>query len=222
MIDRLAARCRTVLCGNDYIAAHFSRFAPVKVLPTGVDTDRWVPGERAARPTLVWSGSAGGLPYLYAIEAPLARLLAAVPDARLRVVCNAAPKWARLDPARVEFVPWSPSSEVAAVQSAWVGLMPMPDTPWTRGKCSFKMLTYLACGVPAVASPYGMNAQVIAGGGAFGAESDDDWIGQLLALLGNDGAAREAGRVGRQQIERQYSAALIGTQLAQALREAAT
>ena len=99
------------------------------------------------------------------------------------VVCNEAPRFKVLSPDRVEFVQWSPEAEVAAVQSATVGLMPMPDNDWARGKCSFKMLTYLACGVPAVASPWGMNQQVIQGGGAIGAVSEKEWFDAITSLL---------------------------------------
>lgn len=222
MVDRQASRCRMVLCGNRYIAEHFARFAPVRLLPTGVDTQRWVPDTRDEQPTLVWSGSAGGLPFLYAIEGALARVLAGVPRARLRVVCNAVPAFRAIAPDRVDFVPWSPETEVASVQSAWVGLMPMPDTPWTRGKCSFKMLTYLACGVPAVASPWGMNREVIDGGGAFAAVSDDDWVDVVQTLLRDPDAATRAGLVGRAQIESRYASRLLGRELADALRAAAS
>ncbi|WP_374399947.1 hypothetical protein [Niveibacterium sp.] len=221
MVDRLASRCRLVLCGNDYIAEHFAPIAPVRVLPTGVDTALWRPGLRDDKPVLVWSGSSGGLPYLYDIESALATVLAAVPDARLRVVCNAAPVFSSIDPARVEFIPWSPQSEVAAVQSAWVGLMPMPDTPWTRGKCSFKMLTYLACSVPAVASPWGMNRKVIDGGGAWGAVSAADWVDALVMLLRDADRCAVAGLAGRAQVEANYASVTLGHTLATVLREAA-
>lgn len=217
-VDKLAARCRLVLCGNREIAEHFSPFAPTRVLPTGVDTERWTPGETGARPVIVWSGSAGGLPYLYELEEALVSVLKAVPDARLRVVCNEAPRFARLAADRVEFIRWSEWAEVEAVRSASVGVMPMPDTPWTRGKCSFKMLTYLACAVPAIASPWGMNADVIAGGGALAAATDQAWVDGLVMLLRERALARELGHVGRHQVETKYAAALIGRQLAESLR----
>lgn len=117
-VDKLAARCRLVLCGNEYLAEHFSAFAEVRRLPTGVDTERWRPGRREERPVIVWSGSAGGLPYLYELEAALLQVLAAVPGALLRVVCDVMPRFSRLPEDRVEFLPWSAAGEVAAVQSA--------------------------------------------------------------------------------------------------------
>lgn len=220
-VDRLAQRCRVVLCGNAYLAEHFRRFAPVEVVPTGVDTEIWQPGVADERPVMVWSGSAGGLPYLQELEAAVKRVLDAVPGSRLRVVCNAPPRFRVLPPERVEYRPWSPQGEVAAVQGATVGLMPMPDTPWTRGKCSFKMLTYLACSVPAVASPWGMNREVIAGGGARGAVTEEDWVDTLVMLLRDrDGAAR-LGAAGRVQVEARYASAVLAPRIAAALREAA-
>lgn len=220
LVDCLAARARLVLCGNEYIADHFARQTRVEILPTGVDTDVWRPGDRDARPVIVWSGSSAGLPYLYEIEEALAGALAAVPQARLRVVCNTPPVFASLDPDRIEFIPWSPQREVAAVQSAWVGVMPMPDTPWTRGKCSFKMLTYLACGVPAVASPWGMNRKVIDGGGAWGAVTSDDWTDALVMLMREPEVGTAAGVAGREQVVNGYATAKLGHKLAAFLREA--
>lgn len=220
-VDRLAARSRLVICGNEYIADHFARFAPVRVLPTGVDTARWTPGTRAVRPTIVWSGSCGNLGYLYEIEAALRRVLDAVPDSRLRIVCDRAPELAELDRDKVEYVPWSEGAEVAAVQSAWVGLMPMPDSPWTRGKCSFKLLTYLACAVPGVAAPWGMNSEVIAAGGALAARSEREWFEAIVYLLENPSEARRVGLAGRAQVEQRYASTRIGGLLAATLVDVA-
>ena len=220
-IDRLARQCRLVLCGNDYIAEHFSVFASVEILPTGVDTDFWQPGERGENPTIVWSGSASGLAYLYEIEPALAAVMHENRRVRLRVCSNAAPRFASLPADRVEFVSWSPETELAAVQSASLGLMPMPDTPWTRGKCSFKMLTYLACGVPCVASPWGMNRQVIAGGGALGADTQEAWTEHLLALLGEPDSAQALGLAGRRQVEEKYATRRLAKTLAEALKKVA-
>lgn len=226
-VDKLARRCRMVLCGNAYLAEHFQPFAETRIVPTGVDTELWRPGESRhlgeedKAPVILWSGSSGGLPYLYELEPALVRVLAAVPRARLRIVCNAPPRLSLVPAERVEFVQWSPDAEVAAVQSADVGLMPMPDTPWTRGKCSFKMLTYMACGVPAVASPWGMNAEVIAGGGALGAVSADDWVDTLVSLLSDCETARTLGAEGRAQVEARYSLTVLAPRIAQALKDSA-
>jgi len=220
-VDAIARRSRVVLCGNTFLAEHFGEFAPVQILPTGVDTDRWLPGVPDEKPVLVWSGSASGLDYLRAITPALRATLDAVPEARLRVVCNAPPRL-DLPEARVQWVPWSPQAEVRAIQSATVGLMPMPDTLWTRGKCSFKLLTYLACAVPGVASPFGMNAEVIAGGGALGADTQAQWAETLVHLLRDRAAARALGQRGRAQVEARYAVSVLVPQLAAHLSAAAT
>jgi glycosyltransferase involved in cell wall biosynthesis len=153
-IRRIAAGCDAVICGNAFLAEYFAGWHPsVHIVPTAVDTARFAPGRApAAGSTIGWSGSASGLPYLHAIEDALDAVLRARPAARLRVVCNASPQFARLPADRVDFVPWTPGTEVTALQDLAVGIMPLPDTDWERGKCSFKMLLYMACGVPVVVS----------------------------------------------------------------------
>jgi len=221
-IDRLAESCHLILCGNEYIAEHFRPACAVRVLPTAVDTDRWKPGVRGERPTIVWSGSSTGLPYLRGIEGAIAEVLRALPEARLRVVCDKPPDFKLVPAAQCDYIPWSPDTEVAAVQTATVGLMPMPDTPWTRGKCSLKLLTYLACGIPSVASPHGMNLDVIAGGGAYGAKTNSEWVGLLLTLLRDHDLAHSAGKAGRAQVVDRYSIVKLAPELSMALRQVAT
>lgn len=215
-IARIARRCGHVVCGNSFLAEWFAKHAQVTIIPTAVDTDYYRPGVRSETPLLCWSGSASGLVYLQAMEDALARVLDAVPEARLRVISNAAPRFTSLPAARVEYVPWSPQNEVGAIQAAWAGLMPMPDTTWTRGKCSFKMLTYMSCGVPAVVSPFGMNAEVLGqGGGAFGAANDAAWSEVLVELLRTSATQRDAiGAAGRTLVQRHYARDVIAARLA--------
>jgi glycosyltransferase involved in cell wall biosynthesis len=194
--------------------------APVLLLPTPVDTSIWTTGSRSETPLIVWSGSSSGLPYLEEISAALSGILDRVPQARLRVVCNVAPTLPALAADRVEFMPWNPESEVASLQDAWLGLMPMPDTPWTRGKCSLKILTYLSCGVPALASPWGMNREIIdTGAGAFEATSTEEWIERATALLSNRDLVESAGRSGRALVESRYSVDVLAPRLLEAIHD---
>ncbi|MDQ7990090.1 MAG: glycosyltransferase [Candidatus Dactylopiibacterium sp.] len=218
-VDRIARRATAVICGNAFIAEHFARFARTVIVPTAVDTQRYAPAMRASTPVLCWSGSSSGLPYLEALAPQLARVMEAVPAATLRVICNAPPRLAGV--ARVEYVRWSPASEVSAMQDAWCGLMPMPDSPWTRGKCSYKMLTYMSCAVPAVVSPWGMNAEVLAQGeGAAGAR-DHEWADVLVALLRDPGRIERMGAAGRDTVLRRYAIDVLVRTLAGAVRAAA-
>lgn len=173
-IGAVCSRASRVVVGNETLAAFARRHTDrVSVVPTAVDTDRYTPGTRDGR-TVVWTGSAENLRYLAAIRPKIRR--------PLRVVCNRKPDF------DCEFVPWSPATEVSALQGAAVGIMPLPDEEWTRGKCGFKLLQYMACGLPAVASPVGVNAEIVGDTGVLG----EDWEDGIEKAIAMDGAAARA------------------------------
>lgn len=218
-VDRLLASVDLAICGNDYLAEHASAFCDrVEVLPTGLDTDYWSPGVNArpaGAPVLAWSGSSSGLVYLESIEPALREVLAREPAARLRVVSDRPPRLPGLDPARVDFVPWSPATEVDALRDATVGLMPLTADPWARGKCGFKLLSYMAVGLPAVASPVGPNtAMVQRSSGGFTARLPDEWVDALVTLLADEALRARMGAAGRMFVERHYSVRVLAPRLA--------
>ncbi|MDA8254644.1 MAG: glycosyltransferase family 4 protein [Betaproteobacteria bacterium] len=216
---RTARHSDLVIAGNATLAAWFSEHAPrVEVVPTAVDIHRFAPaGRRASRDGLVlgWIGSASNLPYLEAIVPALHEVMRHCPEVWLRVVADAPPQLAPLDPARVEFIHWTAAGEGDAVRGMDIGLMPLPDDEWTRGKCSLKMLQYLACGIPVAVSPVGMNGEVLAQAETgFGPRNHDEWVDALLALR-NDATQRERlGRNGRLLVERLYATDVIAARLA--------
>lgn len=223
---RIARGCDAVICGNPFLADYFSRYASaVHVIPTAVDTDRYCPRAPAdpdqvssARPVLGWSGTSSGLPFLYEIEPALRAVLDACPAATLRVISDRAPRFAALPPGRVEFVRWTPEVEVEALRTLTVGLMPLRDDDWARGKCSYKMLLYMACGVPVVASPVGMNGDVLALGPAGAAATSlTQWADAVTLFLRDPGAARAAGLAGRAVVERHFALPHVAERLAAVL-----
>lgn len=220
-VDRLALRVSGVICGNSYLADYFSHVgARTWILPTAVDTGRFQPVAAGSDPVIVWSGSSPNLSYLNDIEDAISVVLSAVRGARLRVVCDLPPRLKYIPPQKVEFVRWSPSVEVSALQSARVGIMPMPDTAWTRGKCSLKMLTYMATGLPVVVSSFGMNREVLARGEVgFGATSAREWSDALIAVLRDEDLAARMGTRGREIVVQEFSTSKIGGILASILRE---
>ena len=166
---RLAREVDVVVAGNAYLADWFGACCDrVEILPTAIDTERFRPDPTLtdrprARPRRIgWTGSSGNFPFLLLWEEALRAVLAAEPDVVVRVCADRRPPLDRLPVDRWQWVPWTPAVEVPFLQSLDIGLMPLADTPWARGKCSYKMLQYLACGVPAVVSPVGMNNEVLA------------------------------------------------------------
>lgn len=221
---RLAQSVDAVFCGNSFIAEWFSPWnRQVEVVPTAVDTHRFRPGPiplSDRRPIVVWSGTSSNLGSLIQIEPALNRVFHELPDTRLRVVCDREPCFSRLDKSRVDFVPWSPASEVTALEDAYLGVMPLEDSDWSRGKCSLKMLTYLSCGLPSVASPVGSSQEILGDGGdALTAKDEDEWVSVLLRLLSDSDLAEKIGSRGRARVEREFSVEIVGLQLAKLLWE---
>jgi glycosyltransferase involved in cell wall biosynthesis len=218
----IARQADVIVAGNRYLGEWFSEHnRDVHVVPTAVDTDRFRPRSRPVsdRASFVvgWTGTSANLPFLRSIERPLRRFLDEHPRARLRVVSDAPPGLTARG--RVDYVPWSEEVEVSAVQEMDVGLMPLPDDEWTRGKCGFKMLQYMACGVPVVASPVGVNAQILAMGElGLAAREEADWYDALRWLYTNASQALQYGQNGRSVAETRFGKEVVARQLAEIFR----
>lgn len=219
--DRIARHATLILCGNAFLAEHFSRHGRVALLPTAVDTERFspAPASPAGPPVIGWSGSSSGFAYLHAIEPALGQLLTRWPEATLRIVADRPPHFHQLPADRVHFERWTAASEVQALHSFSVGLMPLADDDWSRGKCSFKMLTYMAVGLPVVVSPVGMNIDVLAQGACgLAARSTDDWVDAISHLLDHPSQAAQMGHQGRRIVETHYGRQVVGRRLVDLLR----
>jgi len=218
---RLAGRCEGIICGNTFLTEQFRQWGPrVTMIPTGVDTDKFVQGRPAEKPIIGWSGMSAGFKYLYRIEPALSQVLKNIPDSKLRVVSDSFPSFQEIPGSKVEFVRWTPENEVSAIHGMSVGIMPLDDSSWEQGKCSFKMLTYMACGIPVVVSPVGMNIEVLSHGRiGFGAKTTDDWVNALQSLLEDMGQRIEMGGNGRQTVLQNYSVDVVAPKLAETLRQ---
>jgi glycosyltransferase involved in cell wall biosynthesis len=222
---RLAREVDLVVAGNAFLAEWFGAWCDrVEILPTAIDTDRFRPGLPApVRPRAIgWTGSSANFPYLLLWADALRAVLAAVPDVRVLVCADRRPPLDALPADRWQWVPWTPDAEVPFLQSLDIGLMPLADTLWARGKCSYKMLQYLACGVPAVVSPVGMNNEVLAqapvGIGAAGA---DEAAAAIIGLLADPARCAAFGQAGRALVERCYAVDVVAPRLGAILRDVA-
>jgi glycosyltransferase involved in cell wall biosynthesis len=220
----VAHLCDIAICGNSFLADFFRRHvARVFVLPTPVNTERYRPvdGTQRASEVICWSGTSSGMQFLYQIEPALAVVLGRNADRRLRIISNTPPRFQKLRARQVEFIRWSEDVEVAAIQSAGIGIMPLPDSNWARGKCSYKLLTYMACGLPVVATPVGMNAEVLARGDAgLCPRAPAEWADALEDLLKSPARAAAMGAAGREVAVRDYSLAALASRLAGILQMA--
>ncbi len=219
---RLADMCDHIICGNQFLADKFSAWnRSVSVLPTPVDTNRFRPSPvngHGCSPVIGWLGLSSGFPYLYSIEPALHQILRRYPDAQLRVISDRQPEFRKLPSSRVQYIPYSREEEVSRIQEMSIGIMPIDDSEWARGKCSFKMLLYMSCGIPVVVSRFGMNDEVLAKGEVgLGAATLDEWVDSLDALIRDPGRSRRMGEVGRQVILEHYSVDVLAPQLANTL-----
>jgi hypothetical protein len=211
-----AALC---LCGNDYLRDYASRFCrQCETLPTVVDTSVLVP--RAAHPpkgdspTIGWVGSSSTWRYVKPIL-PLCSALAREARAEIRVVGARD----RSMPEGFRFVDWSQASEVAELQGMDIGIMPLPDDPWTRGKCGYKLIQYMACGLPVVASPVGVNREIVEHGvNGLLAQTPGEWDRALRTLLADPELRARMGQAGRRKVEERYSLQVTGPRLVALLR----
>ena len=202
-LKRAAACC----CGNDYIERFAAAYCErTMVLPTVVDTDRYLPapGGRSSPPTIGWIGSpstwSGVRPILPVLEG-----LVAAGNARFRVIGAGRAAQADLF-AGMELVDWSGATEIRDVQSMDIGIMPLLDRPFERGKSGYKLIQYMACGLPVVASPIGVNGQIVNEGvNGFLASSEQQWADALRALILDPGLRQRLGAEGRKQAVERYS-----------------
>ena len=222
--QRLAARAEAMIVGNAHLAEWFAQHAGrIHVVPTAVDASAFRPPARAGAPSgpfvVGWMGTRGNLAYLEAIEEGLLPFFRRHAGARLLVVSDGKPRFRHLAPEQVVCRAWSPAIEIPALQRMDVGLMPLRDTPWTRGKCAFKMLQYMAVEVPVVVSPVGMNAEVLAlAEVGFAADTLPSWDEALQALLTDRDAARRMGRSGRRVVLAHFDRGPVAHRIAEVFK----
>jgi glycosyltransferase involved in cell wall biosynthesis len=206
--QKFAATCRwvdAVAAGNDVLAGVARATAKeIVVLPTSIDVACYEPSFAgpAEAPTIAWIGSPENLIYLDMIRPALARLTKRYP-LKLRVICSDFPDWSDV---RIERVPWSVATEAHSLAGAHIGVMPLTDDAWSRGKCAFKLLQYMAAALPCVASPVGANTEAVMDGiNGFHATDVDQWERSLEKLILSPDLRASFGAKGRQHVEQRYA-----------------
>lgn len=208
---RLAQLSDLIICGNDFIAEWFSEWNKnVVVIPTAIDPSQYIPRVeiRSAQDKLVigWIGTSGNFKYLYKIESALEKVIKARPGVILRIIADKKPEFKGKLNEKCEYIKWSLETEITDIQNMTIGIMPLDNTEWEKGKCSFKMIQYMSCGIPVVVSPVGMNVQILSESKVgFGVNNLEEWVDALIGLLDSPEQCEQMGSNARKLVEAKYS-----------------
>jgi len=222
-VAQILAMSTEVSVGNEFLAAYARRFNPhVTVIPTAVDTNKFVPlaGKPAApaRPVVGWIGSPTTFQYLESLKDVLATVAARHP---FTLKVSGAGRPVNFPGVDVQVAPWSMADEVSLFNTCDIGVYPLTDDDWSRGKCGFKAIQCMACGVPVVAAAVGVNREIITHGvNSMLASTPQEWVDHLSELLTNPGLRQRMAVAGRQTIEARYSLRVTAPQLATVLTAA--
>ena len=208
-LEKIMGFCNFATVGNRYLAEFASKYnRKVYLVPTVVDTERiraktdWKINDPEGRIIIGWIGLAYNLHYLQDLEEALAALSQKFRIA-LKVVSSRGVKMRGVN---VVCKKWSLAEEDDDVQSFDLGIMPLRDDEWSRGKCGLKLIQYMAAGVPVVASPVGVNAEIVRDGqNGFWARNPAEWVEKLSILCQNEDLRRGFGTRGRETVERSIS-----------------
>ena len=207
--QKVSGICRwsyKVSCGNSYLQAFAQQYNPTAVyLPTCIDTERYhnqLKQQHTQRVVIGWTGSHSTLPYLSLIE-PVMQRLEQQYDFDFLVIADKKPA---LRLRSMKFILWQKQTEIEDLLQINIGLMPLPDTEWAKGKCAFKALQYMALGIPAVVSAVGANMVVVPDGEAgYTCTLQQEWYERLDQLLLQPALRTEMGQKGRAWVETHYS-----------------
>lgn len=207
-----------VMAGNPYLAEYARQVNEnVTIVPTTIDTEKYTVDQSKPEndpPVIGWSGSYSTVQHLDTMRHALQRL-AKEERFRLRVIGTPSYKLEGVD---VEAMPWRAATETDDLSVMDIGMMPLPDDRWSKGKCGLKALQYMALGIPTICSPVGVNTDIIQDGeNGLIAATEDDWVLKLKSLLRSVELRRKLGMAGRATVETNYSAVVQAPRVHQIL-----
>lgn len=207
----IAKNADSVICGNQYLADFYRQYSDnIYILPTAVDTEIYIPlisnkTNKSNNIVIGWIGTSGNHRFLYKIENALKYILENNRNTKLLIISNLEPEFNVS--INYEFINWTEENEIRDIQKIDIGLMPLDYSGMSLGKCSFKMLQYMACGIPVVVTPVGMNIEVMDKGDLGFAAKDfyKEWILYIEELINNEEMRCSMGKEAREVVELNYS-----------------
>ncbi|MFN8380555.1 MAG: glycosyltransferase family 4 protein [Anaerolineales bacterium] len=221
-IDQVMRHAALVVVGNDYLKERAVKAGAKRVvyLPSVVDGQQYLqPAISKPQFNIGWIGSPVTAPYLGTIS-PSLDILARQRDVKIILIGSGGtdplPQLSKI------VLPWSEETEAVDIHQFDVGIMPLQDGPFENGKCGYKLIQYMAAGIPVVASPVGINRQIVEHGvNGFLASSEREWTQALEYLHNNPKERRQMGDAGRKKFEREYDLKVTAPQLLQFLEATA-
>ena len=222
-IDSVMKYATSVIAGNDYLCGRARRAGAkdVTLLPTVIDLQRYSLSFPANNNEFIigWIGSPGNSRYLQLIQPALKTICS---DGRTRILLIGSGN-VNLPDIPIEIREWSENTEIQDLQSIDVGIMPLPDLPFERGKCGLKLIQYMACGRPIIGSPVGVNNSIIQQGiNGFLASTVEEWIEALTALRDDVQLRKKMGIAGRVMVEQNYCIQVVAPNLIRLIEECGT
>jgi glycosyltransferase involved in cell wall biosynthesis len=210
--NKVSSICRwsyKVSCGNEYLCEFARKYSKsVTCIPTTIDTvglhNPQLYHKAAGSEIIIgWTGSHSTMKYLKDLEDVLCKLEEKYPNVLVWIISDRMPD---LKIPRLVYKPWALNSEIENLAQFDIGIMPLPDDQWAKGKCGFKALQYLALGIPCIVSPVGINTQIVSPGKeGFHANTEDEWIEKLSTLIEHPELRTRMGDNGRRKVEADYS-----------------
>ncbi|HPW66789.1 MAG TPA: glycosyltransferase family 4 protein [Salinivirgaceae bacterium] len=199
----------TVIVGNSYLAQYAKQYSKnVFIIPTTIDTDYHKPVEKTLENKnsviIGWTGTSTTLKHLITIQSTLLNLKKRYGNnVKFSIIADLSPE---IEGVEFEFVKWSLTNEIEQLSRFDIGIMPLPDNQWTRGKCGFKGLQYMALEIPSVMSPVGVNNDIVTNGeNGYLASTDQEWLDVLSMLIENPELRMRIGKEGRKTVIEKFS-----------------
>lgn len=211
-----------VFAGNEYLADYALKYNKnVCVIPTVIDPGFLFPLKAATTEfTIGWIGTESNFEYLDLIKPAIEKFLSENKDAKLRIVSTVPPPQFKFDGIKYVFEKWAAEKENELINKFSIGLMPLKDNDFTKGKCSFKMLQYMACGKPVVVSPVGTNQNILNESEVgFSATSTSDWLSAFNILKNDKDFYKNCSVNARRLTELKYSVKKLAPVIAKSFRK---
>jgi glycosyltransferase involved in cell wall biosynthesis len=209
-VEYSAKRANLIFAGNDYLADYLSQYnKSIHIVPTVVDTNVFTPRRDSStilsneneKIVIGWSGGSSSYKFFQPLEDMFIRVLKKYKNVRIVFVSDRPPYELKKLLCFIEFIKWSDKNEASTIQNFDIGIMPLEDSEWVKGKCAYKMLLYASCGVPIVASPFGENKKILDNHDIGLAPLDaDDWFSAIETLIIDHNMRSKFGIQGRKYV----------------------